>query len=357
MNNPMPPKDVMDLLREGQVIPAHPLALDADRKLDERRQRALTRYYCHAGSGGVAVGVHTTQFAIRDPKVGLFKPVLELANETVDRCSEKLQRTFIKIGGICGATEQAIKESEFLRETGYHAGLLSLAAMAKADIPTLVDHCRAVAEVIPLVGFYLQPAVGGRVLPVEFWRRFVEIPNIVAIKIAPFNRYQTLDVVRAVAEAGRAGEIALYTGNDDNIVVDLVTTYRIPVEDGKTRIRIVGGLLGHWACWTRPAVQLLEECHRTVWASGTVPEKLLTRAAEITDCNAAFFDVAHSFAGCIAGIHEVLRRQGLLEGRWCLDPNEDLSPGQMGEIDRVYDIYPHLNDDAFVAENLADWMK
>jgi len=326
-------------LREGVVIPAHPLALTAERKLDERRQRSLTRYYLAAGAGGVAVGVHTTQFEIRDH--GLLAPVLQLAME------ELRDKPAIRIAGIVGKTAQAVKEAEQAAALGYHAGLLSLGAMSTASIPQLLDHARAVASVIPLFGFYLQAAVGGRILPFEFWRAFVEIENVVAIKMAPFNRYQTLDVVRAVAESGRAGEIALYTGNDDNILVDLLTPFRF----GKTTLRIVGGLLGHWAVWTLRAVELLKQVHNAE------PKEALMLATEITDANAAFFDAANGFRGCIAGIHEVLRRQGLLSGRWCLNPAEELSPGQMEEIDRVYRAYPHLNDDAFVQENLDQWIR
>ena len=357
MANPMPPEDILALLRAGQVIPAHPLALTVDRKLDERRQRALTRYYCAAGAGGVAVGVHTTQFEIRDAAHGLFRPVLALANETVDACAESLGRAIIKIGGVCGKTPQAVEEAQFLAATGYHAGLVSLGALRDEDVDAMVAHCKAVAAVIAVMGFYLQPAVGGRILPVSFWRRVAEIENVVAIKIAPFNRYQTFDVIRGIAEAGRAGDIALYTGNDDSIVVDLLTAYRVCVREKRVRLRMVGGLLGHWAVWTRQAVHLLEECHRLVEAGREVPRELLTRAVEITDSNAAFFDPQNGFAGCIPGIHEVLVRQGLLAGRWTLDPNEQLSPGQQEEINRVYAAYPHLNDDGFVAAHLDEWLE
>jgi hypothetical protein len=262
----------------------------------------------------------------------------------------------VRIGGICGATPQALREAELLRELGYHAGLLSLAALRDADEAALLAHCRAVAEVLPVIGFYLQPAVGGRVLPFSFWRRFAEIESVVAIKMAPFNRYQTLDVVRAVAEAGR-DDVALYTGNDDNIVADLLTPYRFTVDGRVVEQRIVGGLLGHWSVWTRRAVELLEECHQVVRAGGAAPAELLRRAIEVTDANAAFFDAANGFAGCIAGLHEVLRRQGLLEGIWCLDPAETLGAGQREEIDRVCAAYPHLNDDAFVAEHLGEWLR
>jgi hypothetical protein len=351
---PLPP-DIRKALQRGLVIPACPLALNAARELDERRQRALLRYYAAAGAGGVAVGVHTTQFAIREPRFGLFEPVLWLAAEEMARANAGRREPLARIGGICGKTEQATREAALLGELGYHAGLLSLAAMNDAGERERIVHCRAVSEILPVIGFYLQGAVGGPVLPLAFWRRFVEIENVVAIKIAPFNRYQTLDVIRAVAEAGR-DDIALYTGNDDNIVLDLLTPYRIRGSNGIVERRIVGGLLGHWAVWTRNAVVLLHECHRAVEAGGATPPELLRRAVEVTDCNAAFFDAANGFAGCIAGLHEVLRRQGLFEGPWCLDPQEGLSPGQSEEIDRVYAAYPHLNDDAFVAQHREQWL-
>lgn len=346
--------NAFEVLRRGVVIPASPLALNAQRRWDERRQRALWRYYSAAGAGGIAVGVHTTQFAIRDPQIGLFRPLLELAREEFDRADAMRREPLVRIAGICGDTRQAVSEAELARDLGFHAGLLSLSALKNADDDGLIAHCRRVAEVIPLMGFYLQPAVGGRVLSYRFWRRFAEIEKVVAIKIAPFNRYQTLDVVRAIAEAGRE-DIALYTGNDDNIVLDLLTPYRFTVGDRKVERRIVGGLLGHWAVWTKRAVELLERCHAAA-REETVPADLLRLAVEVTDCNAAFFDAANGFRGCIAGIHEVLRRQGLLEGIWCLDPDETLSPGQMEEIERVIRNYPHLNDDAFVAEHLHEWL-
>jgi len=346
--------NAFEVLRGGVVIPASPLALNAQRRWDERRQRALWRYYIAAGAGGIAVGVHTTQFAIRDPQIGLFRPLLELACEEFDRADATRNEPLVRIAGICGDTPQALSEAELARAMGFHAGLLSLSALKEADDDTLIAHCQRVAEVIPLVGFYLQPAVGGRVLSYRFWRRFAEIENVVAIKIAPFNRYQTLDVVRAIAEAER-DDIALYTGNDDNIVLDLLTPYRFNVGGKQVERRIVGGLLGHWAVWTKRAVELLERCHVAA-QQPAIPADLLRLAIEVTDCNAAFFDAANGFRGCIAGIHEVLRRQGLLEGIWCLDPNETLSPGQADEIDRVYRSYPHLNDDAFVAEHLHEWL-
>jgi dihydrodipicolinate synthase/N-acetylneuraminate lyase len=352
---PQPPNWVLNRLRDGLVIPAHPLALTISRKLDERRQRALTRYYLAAGAGGLAVGVHTTQFAIREQKHGLLRPVLELAARTAREQTAGAGRPVL-IAGLCGRTPQAVREAELARELGYHAGLLSLGALREATERQLIAHCRTVARAIPLMGFYLQPAAGGRLLPSGFWRRFIEIPNVVAIKIAPFNRYQTLDVVRAVAEAGRAGDIALYTGNDDHIVLDLVTEYVVPGARGDQRLRIMGGLLGQWACWTRRAVELLERCKQLRRAQ-TVPSELLTCAEQLTDANAALFDAAHGFAGCIAGIHEVLRRQGLLANRLCLDPHERLSPGQAAEITRVSAAYPQLTDDDFVRENLDSWLK
>jgi hypothetical protein len=347
-------------LQRGLVIPACPLALTEQRTLDERRQRALVRYYLAAGAGGLAVGVHTTQFAIRDPNVGLFEPVLSLAAEELNRSRQPL----VCVAGVCGATPQAIAEAELIGRLGYHIALLSLAALKDAEETQLVDHCRRVAQVIPLFGFYLQPAVGGRVLSYAFWRRFLEIDNVAAIKIAPFNRYQTLDVLRAVADSGR-DDVALYTGNDDNIVLDLLTPYAVPSTpspqlsqpaDGRT-LRIVGGLLGHWAVWTARAVELHRACHAAAHPQTNIPHDLLRRAAEVTDCNAAFFDAANGFAGCIAGVHEVLRRQGLLSGTWCLDARETLSPGQSEEIDRVYAAYPHLNDDAFVAAHRDEWLR
>jgi len=348
-------KRIRQVLNAGTAIPAHPLALNAERRLDERRQRALTRYYIAAGAGGLAVGVHTTQFAIRDSRIGLFEPVLKLAAEEMDRADRSRTEPLIRIGGICGETPQAVREACLLKDLRYSAGLLSLGAAKQMDDAALIAHCREVAAILPICGFYLQPAVGGRVLSYRFWREFAEIENVVAIKIAPFNRYQTLDVVRAVAESGR--DIALYTGNDDNIVTDLVTPYAFQISGRLEERRIVGGLLGHWAVWTKRAVELLNECRSVARNGGPVSQRLLQRNVEVTDCNAAFFDVPNQFVGCIAGLHEVLRGQGLLEGIWCLDPNEALSPGQREEIDRVYNAYPHLNDDDFVRAGRDAWLK
>jgi dihydrodipicolinate synthase/N-acetylneuraminate lyase len=338
----------------GAVIPAHPLALTAERRLDERRQRALTRYYAAAGAGGIAVGVHTTQFAIRDPKIGLFDPVLQIAAEELDRADRGRSSPLLRIGGVCGRTAQAADEAAKLSTLRFHAGLLSLSAFPDATDDELIAHCRDIAAIIPIVGFYLQPAVGGRRLSYAFWRRFVEIDRVAAIKIAPFNRYQTIDVVRAVADSGRP--VPLYTGNDDNIVMDLLTPFHFS-EDGRIPpVRIAGGLLGHWAVWTRTAVDVWKAC-RAVSDDARLPRQLIEQSAQITDANAAFFDAANHFAGCIAGLHEVLRRQGLLEGTWCLDPNETLSPGQAAEIDRVYRAYPHLNDDEFVLAGRDEWLR
>jgi hypothetical protein len=337
-------------LARGLVIPALPLALDSSLRLDERRQVALMRYYKAAGAGGVAVGVHTTQFAIRDPAIGLFRPLLELASH------EMRDGALVRIAGICGPTHQALHEAETAQELGYDAGLLSLGAMAGQAEPAIVTHCREVARIIKVLGFYLQPRVGGRILSYEFWRAFAEIENVVGIKIAPFNRYQTLDVVRAVTVAGR-DDIALYTGNDDHIILDLLTPFRIQREDGAVERRIVGGLLGHWAVWTRRAVEHLAACRQIAREGGAVPIEILRLANDVTDANGALFDASNEFAGCIAGVHEVLRRQGFFEEIRCLDARDRLSPGQLEEINRVCRQYPHLTDDAFVAEHLDGWLR
>lgn len=354
MTLPLLPEKINDLLQNGVVIPALPLALNKDRKLDERRQRALLRYYLDAGAGGIAAGVHTTQFEIRNPEFNLFEKVLEIAAEEMSDFSAKTGKSIIKIAGVIGRTDQAIKEAEFAVKSGYDAALLSLSAFQNVQNKELLSHCRKVSDVIPLIGFYLQPAVGGRILDVDFWRSFSNIQNVAAIKIAPFNRYQTYDVVRGVAESGRAADIALYTGNDDNILGDLLTEYHIPVGSKIIEKRIVGGLLGHWAVWTKKAVEILQKVHAAKNAEEI--KALMILGAKVTDSNAAFFDVANNFSGVIAGIHEVLRRQGLLEGIWTLDRSETLSPGQKEEISRVYDSYPELNDDDFIRQNLEKWL-
>ena len=329
-------------LHSGLVIPAHPLALDFRRQLDERRQRALTRYYLAAGAGGIAIGVHTTQFAIR--KAGLLEPVLTLAAE------ECRDRNIVKVAGVCGQRKQAVVEAELAAKLSYDSALLSLADLKDESIPQLLEHARVIASIIPVIGFYLQPAVGGRLLPYDFWRQFAEIENVIAVKIAPFNCYQTIDVIRAIADSGRAQEIALYTGNDDHILLDLLSVF----DFGSGQVRFSGGLLGHWAVWTKNAVEhlALARQHRD-----SISSDLQRLAHQITDANAAIFDPAHQFRGCVPGIHEVLRRQGLLEGRWCLDPEEELSPGQSEEIDRVCKAYPDLQDDNFVKEHLDEWLR
>ena len=344
------PEDVLALLRRGTVIPAHPLALDAGRKLDPRRQRALTRYYADAGAGGLAVGVHSTQFAIRE--AGLYEPVLRIAMEEARSWTS---RPMVMIAGLSGRTVQARKEAGIARGLGYTAGMLSLAPMAGASVAELIEHCAAVADEIPLIGFYLQEAVGGPRLPFEFWRQFAQIDNVVAIKIAPFNRYRTLDVIRGLIEARAEQRVTLYTGNDDHIVLDLATPFTLRRGGEDVTVRIKGGLLGHWSVWTQRAVEHLARIHAAVEAN-QVTADLIALDARVTDANSAFFDVANNFAGCIPGCHEVLRRQGLLEGIWCLDPKETLSPGQAQEIDRVYAAYPDLNDDAFVRRNLERWL-
>ena len=351
--------DPLAAIRAGCVIPAHPLALTPDRKLDERHQRALTRYYVAAGAGGVAVGVHTTQFEIREPQHGLLRPVLELAAETARASALRPGQhagsvaPFALVAGICGKTAQAVSEAALASSLGYHAGLVSLAALRGSTTDELVAHCRAVADTIPVIGFYLQPAVGGIPLDHDFWQRFFAIPNVVAVKIAPFDRYRTIDVVRALADSGRT-DVALYTGNDDNIVGDLVTPFPFGTTSAPAR-RVVGGLLGQWAVWTRRAVDLLSRA-RAASEGDQVPADLLATGAALTDANAALFDVRHAFAGCIAGIHEVLRRQGLMRGIWCLNPAERLSPGQAEEIDRVIRQYPYLTDDEFVAAHKDSWL-
>ena len=343
--------DIATLIAQGAVIPAHPLALDAARRLDERRQRALTRYYIDAGAGGLAVGVHTTQFAIRE--AGLYEPVLRIAAETA---SSWAKRPLVLIAGLCGRTEQAVEEARLAVRIGYHAGLLSLGAMRGCAEAEIVEHCRRIAREIPLIGFYLQPSVGGLSLSADFWRSFARIDNVIAIKVAPFNRYRTLDVLRGVVAAGASETIALYTGNDEHIILDLTLPFDVRHEGETHRMRFRGGLLGHWSVWTSSAVRLFKACREAV-SQDRVGADLLALDARVTDCNSAFFDVANDFRGSIAGCHEVLRRQGLLEGIWLLDPDEGLSPGQSEAIDRVLREHEDLSDDQFVAENLERWMQ
>ena len=338
------------LLTSGTVIPAHPLALNESRQFDEERQRGLTRYYMASGAGGIAVGVHSTQFEIRDPAINLYDTVLRVASEEID--AAKLDRSFIKVAGICGPTAQAIAEAELTLKYGYDMGLLSMGGLQTWTESEILQRVRDVAAIIPVIGFYLQPSVGGRIFTYQFWKEFAEIKNVEAIKVAAFNRYQTLDVVRAVCSSSRANQIDLYTGNDDNIVADLLTKYSFEVDGKIVTKEFVGGLLGHWAVWTKNAVELLNEVKLCKSSGNMGIAELLSKGIAVTDMNAAIFDPAHSFHGCIPGIHEVLRRQGLLEGRWCLNPKEELSAGQMVEIDRVCNVYPELTDDEFVRKLL-----
>ena len=343
-------------LQRGVAIPAHPLALTPQRKLDERRQRALTRYYLAAGAGGLAVGVHTTQFQLHDPSLGMLRPVLELAVEEIERAEQQGCEPVVRVAGICGRTPQAVAEAEQARELGYHYGLVSLSALQGDSIDKMIQHCRAIGEILGLFGFYLQPAVGGTELPLEFWRKFCQIESAAAIKIAAFDRYRTLTVLRAVAESGRE-DLALYTGNDDNNVLDLISPFSFRVGSTTVTKRFAGGLLGQWAVWTSRAIEILEACRDCSSNDRDVDAKMLRLAAEVTDANGAVFDAANGFRGCVPGILEVLRRQGLLAGTWCLDPDEVLSPDQSAEIDRVTQAYPHLVDDQFVRERLDDWLR
>ncbi|QRR00546.1 dihydrodipicolinate synthase family protein [Dyadobacter sandarakinus] len=340
-------EDIKNLLFDGTVIPAHPLALNAALQLDEQKQRGLTRYYMASGAGGIAIGVHTTQFEIRDPAVNLFEKVLEITADEIAKAD--LKRPFIKVAGICGLTPQASREATIAAKLGYDMGLVSMAAFRNESESEIIAHVKTIAGIIPVFGFYLQTAIGGRAYSYDFWRQFAEIPNVYAIKIAAFNRYQTLDVVRAVAHSSRREEIALYTGNDDNIVADLLTPYRFNIDGQMVEKRFVGGLLGHWAVWTLSAVELLAAVKSTLAGPAADALNMLATNVAVTDMNAAIFDPAHGFHGCITGVHEVLRRQGLLDGIWTLNPAENLSPGQSEEITRVIEAYPHLVDDAFVA--------
>ena len=334
------------------MIPAHPLVLHANRELDEERQRRLTRYYIASGAGGVAVGVHTTQFEIRKPEINLLEPVLRLAAEEIE--DAQITYPFIKVAGVVGPTVNALKDAQLAVKYGYSLGLVSLGGLGDYSETDLIQHVRAISDIIPIFGFYLQPAVGGRILSFNFWKKFVEIPNVHAIKVAAFNRYQTVDVMRAVCSSARRDEIALYTGNDDNIVADLLTPYRFTIDGQLVEKKFVGGLLGHWAVWTKRATELLAEVKTCLAKNGAGMDSLLAKGIAVTDMNQVIFDASNSFHGCIPGVHEILRRQGLLEGRWCLSPEEELSNGQMEEIDRVCKQYPDLTDDAFVERFLAN---
>jgi len=356
MNRTDLPPSVLDLIRRGTVIPATPLALNAKRQFDERRQRALMRYYIDAGAGGIAVGMHFTQFEIRTPGIDLFEPVLRVCADEIDRSAARTGRTIAKVAGINGRTATALKQAEQARELGYHFGIVSMAAFGGAMEQEMIHHMRELAKVLPLFGFYLLTGVGGIKLPYAFWRELVEIENVVGIKIAPFDRYGTIDVARALADSGRENDITLYTGNDDSILCDFITPFRFGPPESARTVRIRGGLLGQWACWTKCAVEMHARMLRVADGHEPITPELLTLSAQVTDANAALFDPAHNFAGSIPGVNEILRRQGLLEGIWTLKRDEVLSPGQSEEIDRVCAAYPHLTDDDFVAENLERWL-
>lgn len=346
--------DLLNTFRKGTVIPATPLALTKDRKLDERYQKALVRYYIDCGVGGIAIGVHSTQFEIREH--GMYESLLTLVSKEIDSWSGLQNKKILKIAGVCGKTEQAVGEASFAVSAGYHAALVSLSALKDNCLDDLINHCRRIAQIMPIIGFYMQTSVGGIVLPFEFWKEFASIPNVLGIKAAPFDRYKTFDVIRAICESGKENDITLYTGNDDNIIIDLLTEYRIETAKGSRCMRIKGGLLGHWCVWTKKAVELLDEIHTIIASGKDIPAELLTRAIQVTDSNAAFFDSRNNFAGCIPGLHEVLFRQGLMTNVLCLNTEEVLSDGQKNEISRVYRSYPHLNDDGFIRMNLNKWL-
>lgn len=347
-------KEVLENFRRGTVIPATPLAIDENKKIDVKHQKALIRYYMDSGVGGIAIGVHSTQFEIREH--GIFEELLKLVSDEIDLWSAKTNKKILKIAGVCGEAAQATREAKYAVSVGYQATLVSLSALKGQSVDKLIEHCRKIAEIMPVIGFYMQTSVGGVVLPYEFWKEFAQIPNVLGIKIAPFNRYRTFDVVRAICEVGKENEITLYTGNDDNIVIDLLSEYRIDTVSGVKNVRIKGGLLGHWCVWTQKAVELLNEIHKLIDLGQAIPQELLMRANQVTDSNDAFFDSRNNFAGCIAGLHEVLHRQGLMANILCLSPNEILSKGQSQEITRVYKAYPHLHDDAFIKANINKWL-
>lgn len=352
---PTLPPHLVEHLRDGTAIPAMPLAQDESGAFDPAYQKALVRYYVDAGTGGLAVGVHSTQFNIRDPEVNLYEAVLAMASDAIDEWINP-DRPYLKIAGIVGRTDQALNEARVASKHGYHAGLLSLSAFKDASVSDMIDHARAIANVLPLMGFYLQPAVGGRILPESFWKEFAAIENVVAVKISPFNRYQTLDVIRGIALSGRADEIALYTGNDDNIVADLLTPFKIQTPDGMRTLRITGGLLGHWAVWTQASVRLFSEIKSHLQTGSSSTSDLLAKGVHVTEMNGILFDVTNNFHGCLPGIHEVLRRQGLRRTNRCIDPDETLSPGQSAALERISQQYPDLVDDEFVAANLERWL-
>lgn len=349
-------EEALKILSRGTVIPATPLALTDERKLNEKGMRLLMHYYLDSGVGGIATAVHTTQFEIRDRDVGLLEPVLKLVADEITKYEKANNKVVVKVAGVCGPVDQAVKEAELAKKYGYDAVLLSPGGLNHLSEEEMIERTKAVANIMPTIGFYLQTAVGGRVFSYDYWRKLCAVDNVVAIKCASFNRYTTLDVVRAAALSHRSDEITLYTGNDDSIVVDLLTKYEFD-KDGKTVTKCFdGGLLGHWTMWTNKVVEMFDSIKQER-EKDAVSARFLTLAAQVTDANGVFFDAAHNFAGCIPGVHEVLRRQGLMENILCINPNETLSPGQNEEIDRIYKSYPHLNDDAFVKEHIEEWKK
>ncbi len=344
----------LNKLKRGTVIPATPLALDENRCFDEKGQRLLMNYYLNCGVGGIATAVHTTQFEIRKPEINLFEPVLKIVSDEIDKFEKQNDTVIVKVAGVCGKIEQAVKEAELAKQYGFDAVLLSPGGLNDMSEDYMIERTKAVAAIMPVIGFYLQTACGGRQFTYNYWESVCEIENVVAIKCASFNRYTTLDVVRAAAMSERCNDITLYTGNDDNIVIDLLTQYKFE-KDGKTIIKgFDGGLLGHWSVWTKKAVEIFEKT-QVEKKSGLISAEMLTLAAEVTDTNSAFFDTAHNFNGCIAGLHEILRRQGLMKNIYCLNPDETLSEGQLDELNRIQDMYCYLSDDEFIKQHIDEW--
>ena len=344
----------LKILKAGTVIPATPLALDEYRSFDEYSQRLLMKYYLNCGVGGIATAVHSTQFEIRDPEVELFEPILKLVSEEIDDFEKKTGKVIVKVAGCCGKTTQAVNEAQLAKKYGYDAVLLSPGGLNDLSEDEMIERTKAVAEVMPVIGFYLQTAVGGRHFSYSYWQRLCEIPNVVAIKAASFNRYMSQDVARAAALSSRSDEITLYTGNDDNIVIDLLTTYKFDVDGKHYEKGFDGGLLGHWSVWTKKAVELFNLCKQEK-EKGNISAQMLSLANAVTDTNAVLFDGANGFAGCIPGLHYVLKRQGLMKSLNCINPDEKLSSGQEQEFERIYSMYPQLFDDDFVKENIESW--
>ncbi len=336
------------ILHEGTVIPAIPLTLDENRKFDSASQRRIVRYYMAAGSGGIAAGVHSTQFEIRNPEHNLLRPVLETVIAEIEAFEKETGKTIVRVAGVCGKIPQACSEALLAKELGYDAVLLSPGGLADLSEEDLLDRTREVAKIMPVIGFYLQEAVGGRKLSRKYWKELSDIDGVAAIKCACFDRYRTQDLVKGVMESARADEVALYTGNDDHIVMDLLT----PFEHNGKKKYFVGGLLGQWSVWTNRAVEIFNCCKETR-ETGIIPAELLTVAEHLTEANGAVFDVANRFAGCIPGLHYILRKQGLMETIYCLNPDETLSEGQAEEIDRLWTAYPEIADDSFVKSFMA----